>query len=86
METEVQDQQYSVPPALSAKQLARILNVSLRHIRQMDARQLLPRPCRLGRAVRWPADEVHDWMRAGMPDRRTWEKVCKDQEGSQNHV
>jgi len=61
------------PLAYSARQLAERLGVSLRHVRRMDSAGLLPRPCRLGRAVRWPAEDVQAWLRAGSPDRRHWE-------------
>ena len=50
------------PLAFSAQQLANRMGVSLRHIRRLDAAHLLPRPFRLGRSVRWPADEVTDWL------------------------
>jgi len=63
------------PLALSARQLAERLGVSLRHVRRMDSAGLLPRPVRLGRAVRWPVDEVDGWLKAGAPDRRRWEGI-----------
>ncbi len=61
--------------ALSAEELAERLGVSLRHIRQMDSTQLLPKPIRLGRSVRWSVDEISAWMKAGAPDRRRWEQL-----------
>lgn len=71
------------PLALSAQQLADRLGVSLRHVRRMDSAQLLPRPVRLGRSVRWPVDEVHAWMKAGAPDRRRWDQL-RDRQGRRN--
>ena len=68
------------PLALSARQLADRLGVSLRHVRRMDSAQLLPKPIRLGRSVRWPVDEVHGWMKAGAPDRRRWETIRQRRE------
>ena len=63
------------PLALSASQLANQLGVSLRHIRRMDSAQMLPRPIRLGRSIRWPVEEVHNWLKNGAPDRRRWEQI-----------
>jgi len=66
------------PLALSARELAGRLGVSLRHVRRMDSAGMLPRPCRLGRAVRWPTETIDAWLRAGAPDRRRWEQVEGD--------
>ena len=61
------------PSAYSAAELAARLGVSLRHVRRMDSAGMLPRPVRLGRAVRWSADDLDAWLAAGAPDRRAWE-------------
>lgn len=66
------------PLAVSAGELANRMGVSLRHVRRMDSAGLLPKPVRLGRAVRWPLDEVDRWLRAGAPGRKHWEAM-KDQ-------
>ena len=63
------------PLAVSAKQLARMLDLSVRTIRTMDAAGKLPRGVRIGRSVRWPVDELRDWLDAGCPDRRAWETI-----------
>lgn len=67
----------STPLALSAAELAGKLGVSLRHVRRMDSAQLLPKPIRLGRSVRWPVHELNAWMQAGAPNRRQWDQVCQ---------
>jgi len=67
------------PLAFSATELADRLGVSLRHVRRMDAAQLLPKPIRLGRSVRWPVDEMGAWLKAGAPDRRRWEQLRERQ-------
>jgi len=61
--------------ALDAKSLAALLQVSVRHLRRMDAAGTLPRPVKLGRAVRWPVSEVRAWLAAGCPVRETWEAL-----------
>ena len=71
------------PLALSAAQLARRMGVSLRHVRRMDCAGRLPRPVRLGRAVRWPTgpDGIDGWLAAGAPDREAWERARTRRDG-----
>jgi excisionase family DNA binding protein len=45
-------------PLLSTKQLAETLGVSQRHIQRLLASGKLPKPKRIGRCVRWDAEEV----------------------------
>lgn len=62
--------------AVSAKQLATMLGLSLRTIRTMDAAGKLPRPVKLGaRSVRWRVRDIDDWLAAGCPGRAQWEAV-----------
>ena len=61
--------------ALDAATLATLLQISLRHLRRLDAAGKLPRPVKLGRAVRWPVSEIRTWLDAGCPDRETWEAM-----------
>ena len=63
------------PLAFSAQQLADRLGVSLRHIRRLDSAGKLPKPVRLGRSVRWPVNELEQFLAAGAPDRRSWEAM-----------
>lgn len=59
--------------AVNAKQLAVMLALSERTIRQLDASGKLPKPVTIGlRSVRWPIDEIRDWLAADAPDRATW--------------
>jgi predicted DNA-binding transcriptional regulator AlpA len=65
--------------AVDARRLGRLLGLSLRTIRTMDAAGKLPRPVRLnGHSVRWTVSEVEKWLAAGAPDRTTWEVLRKD--------
>jgi len=59
--------------AVSARQLAVMLGVSLRQVWRLNASGMLPRPIRLGGSVRWNRREILDWFKSGCPDRRTWE-------------
>ena len=54
------------------KELAKLLSVSLVHLRRMDASGKLPRPNRLGACVGWRVDEIKDWVAAGSPSRAKW--------------
>lgn len=59
----------------SAKDLAKSLDVSLRHIQRMNSAGKLPRPVKLGRCLRWCRDEISRWIEAGTPNRQTWETM-----------
>jgi len=58
---------------LTATQAAQLLNVSERHFYKMHASGRVPLPVRLGRAVRWRASELRDWLEAGAPNRAKWQ-------------
>ena len=58
---------------LTAKQLARYMNVSLRHVRRLDSAGKLPKPVRLGHSVRWPISEIEKFIEMGCPNRRDFE-------------
>jgi len=55
------------PLLLRAQELARLLSISLRTLWRLHSAGSLPRPMRLGAAVRWRADEVKQWIAAGCP-------------------
>lgn len=62
------------PPALlTAQDVARTLQISVRTLRTLDALGKLPLPVRVGRAVRWPRKELDAWIAAGCPDREAWQ-------------
>lgn len=61
------------PFAISAKELAGRMEVSLRHVRRMDSSGQLPRPIKLGKCVRWSVEEINNWIDAGTPNREEWE-------------
>ncbi len=53
---------------LSAQELARELGVSPRSIWQWRDSGRLPKPVRLGKLVRWIADDIERWLADGAPD------------------
>jgi len=61
--------------ALSAAEVAKLLGVSERHVWALHSSGRLPRPIRLGRAVRWNVAELQAWLDAGAPERFRWETL-----------
>ncbi|HNS21857.1 MAG TPA: helix-turn-helix domain-containing protein [Sedimentisphaerales bacterium] len=59
--------------AISARELAEMLGISLRQVWRLSSAGKLPRPLKVGGSVRWDRDEILRWFREGCPDRRTWE-------------
>ena len=69
--------------AVSVLRLARLLGISVRHVRRMEAESLLgPRPIRLGRCVRYRVSEIEEWVAAGAPNRARWDCLKQGVEGS----
>ena len=68
------------PLAVDAEDLAKMLGVSMRHIRRMDAEGRLPRAVNLGRRKLWAVDVIRAWLLADCPDRAPWER-----EGGMKH-
>ena len=60
---------------VSAHELAEMLGLSVRTIRRLDCSGKLPRPVRIGGAVRWRTEEITRWLAAGCPDRKEWEAL-----------
>lgn len=61
--------------AIPASEVAKLLNVSERHIWAMTSSGRLPRPIRLGRRVLWSRAEIASWLEAGAPARDRWEQI-----------
>lgn len=61
--------------AIDAKQLAEVLGLSVRTVRRLDSSGKLPRPLRIGGAVRWSLEDISAWIAAGCPDRQKWESL-----------
>jgi len=67
--------------AVDANQLAEMLGLSVRTIRRLDCSGKLPKPVRIGGAVRWRRDEIDAWLAVGCPDRDKWEASKGKQAG-----
>lgn len=60
------------PLLADAKAVAALLGLCVRSVRSMDASGKLPQPLRIGGRVLWRVSELHQWIEAGAPDRKTW--------------
>ncbi|MBW8016252.1 MAG: helix-turn-helix domain-containing protein [Planctomycetes bacterium] len=63
------------PLAISAKELAAILGVSLRHVCRLDEKKMLPKALWLGGSRKWLRKEIEAFLEAGAPDREVWEAI-----------
>ncbi len=85
MEKNTQKQASNTPQplAISARELARLLDVSLRQVWRLNSTGKLPKPVRLGGSVKWRRDEIVAFVEAGCPDRQTWEAMRETLAGRQ---
>jgi excisionase family DNA binding protein len=61
------------PPLLyDSSDLCHVLRCSKPTLHRLKAANKLPKALRLGGQLRWNVEEVQAWIRAGMPDGRTW--------------
>ena len=67
--TEIEDETL----VIGTRGVARMLNVSERHIERLDASQLIPKPVWIGRSKRWRLCDIREWLKLDCPDRATWE-------------
>ena len=73
---------YKDPLLVSARELARQIGVSLRHIWRLNSMGKLPKPLKIGHSVRWISSEIEAWLEAGAPDRKKWEAMKKQKRTS----
>lgn len=73
--TQSQDDSSSQSIAVSAKQLGRLLGVSLRQVWRLNATAKLPKNIRLGGSRKWSRTEITRWFEAGCPNRQAWEAM-----------
>lgn len=60
---------------LPAAEVAKLLDISERHLWGLHKDGSLPAPVRLGRSVRWRAEDLRAWLAAGSPSRADWERM-----------
>lgn len=66
----MQVSQTPVEPAklLDVQGVADLLNVSSRHVYRLADGGKMPRPIKLGAAVRWSRQTIENWIDAGCPN------------------
>ena len=60
---------------LTAKELGALLNLSKRQIFRLNSCGKLPAPIRIGGSVRWAESTIAQWLKAGAPDRKSFEAM-----------
>lgn len=60
---------------LSAKTLGQMLSLSKRQIFRLNSCGKIPVPIRIGGSIRWNESEIIEFLKAGAPDRKTWEAM-----------
>ena len=69
----------TIESLISIEQVAKLTGMSTRWVFDAIAKELIgPRPVRLGGRQRFMASEINKWLKAGCPDRRTWEQGVDD--------
>ena len=65
----------SMPLLLDRAGLAALLGVSISTVTRLNNKGALVRPLRLGKSLRWHHDTILQWLAAGAPPRREWERM-----------
>jgi excisionase family DNA binding protein len=60
---------------IDAREMARLLDVSMRQVYRLNDSGQLPAPLALGGCKRWLRSEVEAWLAAGAPRRKDWEAL-----------
>jgi predicted DNA-binding transcriptional regulator AlpA len=67
--------QESTPLAVAAKEVGKLVGISIRQVWRLNSSGKLPKPIRLGGSVRWRRDEIVAFVAAGCPDRKVWDAM-----------
>ena len=60
---------------VNAKEFGQQLRLSKRQVFRLNVSGKLPKPLKIGRAVRWDVRIIEDWISLGCPDRKTFEAI-----------
>ncbi len=74
------------PLAVSARELAGMLGISLRQVWRLNSTGKLPKPIRLGGSVKWRRDEIVAWLGQNCPDRAEWEAIKETLAGGRQNA
>lgn len=70
-----QESKNQICQLISAKELAKMLSLSKRQIHRLNSCHRLPAPTRIGGSIRWIESEIVEFIKAGAPDRKSWEAM-----------
>jgi predicted DNA-binding transcriptional regulator AlpA len=65
------------PALLSAERSSMLAGVSVRTWSRLNSAGKIPSAVRVGKAKRWRAQELKDWIESGCPDRARWEAMLR---------
>lgn len=68
-------EQQTTEKLLTAKAVGGMLSLSKRQIFRLNSCGKLPAPIRIGGSVRWVESTIAQWLKAGAPDRKTFEAM-----------
>ena len=71
---------------LNAKSLGLMLALSKRQVFRLNSSGKIPAPIRISGAIRWPEQEISEWLQAGAPDRKTWENIKESKRRNKNSL
>lgn len=57
---------------MNTREVAKLLTVSEKTVYTMQTNGEMPKPVRIGRAVRWGRDEIKTWVDEGCPPASEW--------------
>lgn len=60
---------------LTATKLGALLSLSKRQIFRLNSCGKIPAPIRIAGSVRWAERTIQDWLKAGAPNRQTFEAL-----------
>ena len=52
---------------LTAKEVAKLLRLSMRSFWRLKSEGVMPAPIKLGRSIRWATRTINDWIDRGCP-------------------
>ena len=70
------------PPLMGAAELASLAQVSVKSIDRWLKAKKLPAPILIGRQRRWRRREILEWIEAGAPCQREWERLRREKQGA----
>lgn len=63
------------PLVYGTEGMCEALDISVATLHRLKASGKLPAAQKLGGQLRWSVSEIEEWIKAGMPDQKTWEAM-----------